>query len=95
MRGGRLGMLGVVIEGVGWGRTKRGAWCGIGVWAVVRCGKGSSCSVVGRGGVLVGEEDGVEEIVIASGGFGRRRLLVGCTGSADRVDASSACCSSS
>lgn len=86
--GGRLGILGVVVEGAGLRRTKRGGWCVIGVWPVVELRHFSSCSIVGRGGVLGGEdgEGGSEEMVMASGGFGRRRLLVGCVESVDLAE---------
>ncbi len=70
--------------GAGLGRTKRGGCCAFKIDAtLVVVGKGSSCSIVGRGGVLGGEEGegGSDEMVIASVGFIRRRLLVASAGS--------------
>ncbi len=81
-----------MVEGVRLGRTNRGGCCAFRLGPVLEVvGKGSSYSIVGRGGVLGGEEGegGSEEMVIASGGFGRRRLLGAYVGSAILVERSS------
>lgn len=81
-----------MVEGAGLGRTKRGGCCALRLGPVLEVvGEGSSCSIVGRGGVLDGEEGegGSEEMVIASGGFVRRRLLVAYVGSVSFVASSS------
>lgn len=81
-----------MVEGAGLGRTKRGGCCAFRLGPALEVvGKGSSCSIVGTGGVLGGEEGdgGSEEMVIASGGFVRRRLLVAYVGSVFSVAPSS------
>ncbi len=97
--GGRDGMVGVVVVGVGVGvgRTKRGGWWAVGVWWMAGCGGGGlSCSMVGCGGVLGGEGEGEEDIVMASWlGFGRRRLRVGCAGRTKSKGSASSCVPSS